>query len=84
MKSTFLSQTCRLGVIKQSCTQSPFLCWAFGIMAVLGVPLGLIVAFESQSPLKGCLYSRYIAEIATTFEETRLDNTAGFLDFDFC
>jgi len=27
---------------------------------------------------------RYIAEIATTFEETRLDNTAGFLDFDFC
>ncbi len=53
MKSTFLSQTCGLGVIKKRCTESPFLCWAFGIMAVLGVPLGLIVAFESKSPLKG-------------------------------
>ncbi len=53
MKSPFLSLTCGLGGIKQRCTKSPFLCWACGIAAVLGVPLGLIVAFESKSLLAG-------------------------------
>jgi hypothetical protein len=56
MKSPFQSLTCGLGEIKQRCTKSPFLCWAGGIAAVLGVPLGLIVAFESKSLLAGLGY----------------------------
>ncbi len=33
--------------------KSPILNWACGIMAVLGLPLGVIVAFSSGSLLKG-------------------------------
>jgi len=56
MKNPFLSLTCELGAIKQRCTKNPFLCWACGIVAVLGVPLGLIATFESKSLLAGLGY----------------------------
>jgi len=33
--------------------KSPVLNWSCGIIAVLGLPLGVIVAFSSGSPLAG-------------------------------
>ncbi len=33
--------------------KSPILNWACGILAILGLPLGVIVAFSSGSPLAG-------------------------------
>ncbi len=33
--------------------KSPFIRWSCGIFAILGLPLGMLVAFESGSPLAG-------------------------------
>jgi hypothetical protein len=33
--------------------KSPILNWACGILAIMGLPLGVIVAFSSGSPLAG-------------------------------
>ncbi len=33
--------------------KSPFIRWACGIFAILGLPLGVIVTIESGNPLRG-------------------------------
>ncbi len=53
MKSSFLSQTCGLGLLKERCAKSPFLCWIGGLAVIIGLPLGLIVAIAEGSPLAG-------------------------------
>lgn len=53
MKSSFLSQTCGLGGIKDRCAKSPFLCWTFGLAVIIGLPLGVIVAIARGSLLAG-------------------------------
>lgn len=53
MKDSFLSQTCGLGIIKKRCAKSPFLCWTGGLVVIIGLPLGLIVAIAKGSLLAG-------------------------------